>query len=133
VPSNEEFVAVLDTYRDLGGLARGQEVASMTVNRCGPNVRALASWILERQLLSFEWQRQIWIPLFQFNRDTMVPHRGLFEVLAALAHTFAPWEQATWFAQANGWLGKRIPASVLPLDYEAVADAARADVLLAAG
>jgi hypothetical protein len=133
LPSNGEFVALLNAYRDLGGLARGQEVASMTVNRCGFSVRALASWILERRLLSFEWQCQIWIPLFQFDRATMVPLTGLAEVLAALSQSFAMWEQAHWFTQANNWLGARTPASVLPVNHEAVAYAARADMLIAAG
>lgn len=129
-PSNGEFVKVLDAYRDLGGLARAQEVASMTVSRCGPDVRTLALWILEGHLLSFEWQSQIWIPLFQFDRATMALHEGLIEVCSVLARTFAPWEQAIWFAQPNQALGDRVPAQVLALDCEAVAMAARGDLLL---
>jgi hypothetical protein len=133
LPSNEDFVMLLDAYRDLGGLARAQEVASMTASRCGTTVRTLASWIVDRQGLSFEWQSQIWIPLFQFDRASMALSLGLTEVLAVLSHVFAPWEQALWFARPNDCLGDRIPAHVLVLDHEAVARAAHADQLVAAG
>jgi hypothetical protein len=105
----------------------------MTVSRCGPNVQTLACWIQNRHLLSFEWQSQIWIPLFQFDRATMALRQGLSEVLAMLSRTLEPWEQAIWFAQPNDWLGDRAPAHVLALDPAAVATAARAVQLVASG
>jgi hypothetical protein len=132
LPGNDDFVALLDSNRDFGGIARAHEVANMTVSRCGPDVKALAEWILDRQLLSFEWQSQIWIPLFQFDRSSMALHQGLGMILSMLTPAFAPWEQALWFTQANTTLGGRIPAHVLPLDHPAVLRAARENPHIAA-
>jgi hypothetical protein len=132
MPDNDEFVTLLDANRDFGGIARAQEVASMTMSRCGPDVKTLAAWILDRQLLSFEWQSQIWIPLFQFDRSSMALHPGLGMILSMLTPAYAPWEQALWFTQANAMLGDRIPAHVLPLDHPAVLRAARESPHIAA-
>jgi hypothetical protein len=131
LPSNGEFVTVLNACRDLGGLARAQEVASMAVSRRGANARALVCGSPDRELLSFEWQSQVWIPLFQFDRVTMVLHQGLKEILAVLSRSFGPWEQAMWFTQPNNWLDDKIPAHVLTLNHEAVARAAHANQFIA--
>ena len=126
-PSNGEFVKVMDACRESGGLARAQEVVSMAVSRCGPDVRTLALWILDRQLLSFEWQSQIWIPLFQFDRATMALHHGMDEVLLTLDCPYCPWQQAMWFSRPHSVLGGGIPAQVIALDCQAVQRAAQAD------
>ncbi len=52
----------------------------------GPSV--LARWIALRQVVSFEWQAQTWLPLFQFDRRDMSIH-------PELAH---------WFARPNSSL-----------------------------
>lgn len=132
-PTNGDFVNIMDACRDSGGVARAQEVVSMAASRCGPDVRTLALWILDRQLLSFEWQSQVWIPLFQFDRTTMFLHHGLVDVLTALERAHAPWQQAIWFSRPHGVLGGRIPAEVLALDCQAVQRAAQADLQTAHG
>ena len=123
---NQHFVNLLNAFRRSGGLARVPEVAAR-FHTYGNDVSPLAGWINQRQVISFEWQSQIWIPLFQFNRATMALHEGLIEVRSALAQAFAPWQQAVWFSQPNHALGDRVPAQVLVLDCEAVAMAARAN------
>jgi hypothetical protein len=132
LPSNGEFVMLLDAYRELGGLARAQEVTRMMASRGGPNGIGLNAMLRARDLLSFEWQSHIWIPLFQFDRSTMALLTGLTDVIVLLSSGLEPWEQALWFSQRNPWLGGQIPAQVLALDHEAVVRAACADELATA-
>lgn len=131
--TDRQFVAMLDSYRASGGLARSQEVAALFKRRCGSDLAALASWIIDKKVICFEWQSKMWLPLFQFNHLDMTPQPGLSRVLAELTSRYDAWELANWFAQSNAWLGERTPADMLGLDPSAVLNAARADRLVANG
>ncbi len=133
--TDEEFITLLDSYRGSGGLARSQEMFVMFGLHARSNVVTLAQWIGRRNVISFDWNSKIWLPLFQFNRSemTLQPQPGLGQVLAELGAVFDCWEIAHWFAQPNAWIADRTPADTLKRDVLAVLNAARADRFIAAG
>lgn len=69
--TDQKFVAMLDAYRCSGGLARAQEVVALFKHHRETDVVLLATWILSRKVICFEWQSKMWLPLFQFNRFDM--------------------------------------------------------------
>lgn len=125
--ANRQFIALLDGYRDSGGLARTHELLALAKRRGGPAAATLANWVAERDVISFEWQSQIWLPLFQFARPDLRPPPELARVLAELTPVCDPWELAAWFVQPNPWLANRTPLDALASDLPAVLDAARAE------
>ncbi|WP_157979274.1 hypothetical protein [Rhodoferax ferrireducens] len=131
--ANHQFVAMLGAYRCSGGLARAQEVLALFKRHCGSDLATLARWIVKGNVISFEWQSELWLPLFQFNRIDMTPQTGLAQVLAELNSVYDAWELADWFSQSNPWLADRTPAETLMLDATAVLHAARAERLIAVG
>lgn len=130
---DHEFVAMLGSYRCSGGLARAQEVLALLKRNCGSDLATLAKWIVKGKVISFEWQSELWLPLFQFNRIDMMPQPGLGHVLAELSAVYDPWELAHWFSQSNAWLADQTPAETLVSDPAAVLHAARADRFVMAG
>lgn len=133
--TDEEFITLLDSYRDSGGLARSQELFTTFGLGTRSNVATLAQWIGQRHVISFNWSSKTWLPLFQFNRSEMAlqPQPGLSQVLSELSAVFDCWEIAHWFAQPNSWIADRTPADTLKRDVCAVLLAARADRFIAAG
>lgn len=130
--ADDQFVAMLISYRSCGGLARAQEVLGLFKRHCGSDLATLARWIVKGKVIGFAWQSELWLPLFQFNRIDMTPQPGLGQVLAELTTVYDAWELASWFAQANAWLADQTPAETLILDPTAVLHAARADRFIAA-
>lgn len=126
-PTDHQFIATLDSYRDSGGLAPVQEVVALFKRCNGSDLTTLAGLIAGKKVICFGWESKVWLPLFQFNRVDMTPQMGLGQVLAQLTSVFNAWELATWFAQPNRWLGDRTPAAMLGLDLPAVLNASRAD------
>jgi hypothetical protein len=124
---NDQFISLLDAYRCSGGLARAQEVFVMFRNRSGPSVTELADWISDKQVICFDWQSTLWLPLFQFKQADMKPQAGLAQVLAELSPGHDAWELADWFTQTNPWLGYHTPVDKLASDLPAVLQAARAE------
>jgi hypothetical protein len=131
--TDQQFIVMLDAYRSSGGLARAQEVVALFKRRSGHDLATLASWIVNKNVICFEWQLKMWLPLFQFNRLSMAPQPGLSQVLAQLIPDHDGWALANWFAQPNAWLGNRTPAVMLGLDPAAVLNASRAARLIANG
>lgn len=122
-----QFIALLEAYRCSGGLARAQEVFAL-VQRCQPGkIVMLASWIVNRKVICFDWQSKMWLPLFQFDSFDMTPLPGLDQVLAELTPGYDTWELAKWFVEPNPWLAGQTPADTLVSDLPAVLHAARAD------
>lgn len=125
--SDSQFIALLEAYRPSGGLAPGQEVRAR-VQRCRPTqVVMLAHWIVHRQVICFDWQSRMWLPLFQFDNLDMTPQPGLDQVLAVLKLEHDAVEVAQWFVQPNPWLSGQTPADTLLSDLPAVLCAAGAD------
>ncbi|HZE92735.1 MAG TPA: hypothetical protein VE029_13655 [Rhizobacter sp.] len=130
---DNEFVAMLHGFRESGGLARGDEVADMLQRIAGHDVSHLARWIVTREVLSFQWHRELWVPLFQFNLSDMSLKDGPRRVSAELAPAFDAWNLSRWFVQPNAWLKDRSPLQVISSDASAVFQAARADRFVALG
>ena len=133
--ANEESrrAAMVQVYERSGGLARSDEVLFMLRRRTSQPLSTLARWIVDQRVVSFEWQAQRFLPMFQFDLADMAIQPGTAAVLAELAGTFDDWELAAWFAEPSAWLQGRIPVDVLESDMKAVAGAARADRFVARG
>lgn len=130
---DQQFVGMLDAFRDTGGLARTAEVLARLQSSHRHADEVLAQWIDQRRVICFEWQMRDWIPLFQFNRFTLAPHRQLQPVLMELNTAFDAWELGNWFATPNSWLAEQPPVAALMTDLPAVLHAARADRFIANG
>ena len=118
------FVSLLNAYRSSGGLARAKEVFSLVKTRSNLGVAVLANSIARRNVLSLQWQADVWMPLFQFERQGMTIKPTLEPVLAALNPFFTPWALAQWCAQPNRWLDGKSPADTLDADADRVLRAA---------
>ena len=124
--SDYRFVAMLDAYRNSGGLARCPELLALLKQRSVADVAILARWIVEREVICFEWQSQTWFPLFQFVRPEFVPDPRHFPILMELACIFDSAEVAYWFASPHPDLAESKPVDLLDSDMPAVLLAARA-------
>lgn len=130
---DNQFVDLLNAFRRSGGLARVPEVAARFQRQDMNDVSPLAGWINKREVISFEWQSKLWMPLFQFNFVGLTLRAGLSSVLAELVGIYDDWELASWFAQPNPWLADLTPADTLTVAAPQVLNAARADRFVAAG
>ena len=130
---DHQFVEMLNGYRHTDGLARAEELVAMVQSRAGCGVASVARWIVDRSLICFDWQGQLWIPLFQFEGPEMTlgPHLGA--VFEELRGVFDPWELARWFVLANRSLDGRSPVDVLRRRPGDVIAAARTDRFIVDG
>jgi hypothetical protein len=128
-----QFVVMLNAFRASGGLMRLQEAASNIKKYEVNDISPLAAWLFKRQILSFEWQSKLWIPMFQFNPAGVTLRAGLSAVLSELAAIYDDWEIANWFAEPNPWLAGCAPADVLAVAPTQVHHAARAARFVKAG
>lgn len=124
--SDHQFIAMLDAYRDSGGLAPVQEVAALFKRRGAQRLTSLASLIADNEVICFEWQSTLWLPLFQFNDVDMTRLPGLSPALATLSLALDPWQLANWFVQPHAWLGGATPSRMLRIDPSAVLKASHA-------
>jgi len=131
--SDRQFVAMLRSFRETGGLARGDEVAELLAQRATGDVSRLARWIVTREAIGFDWRGEVWVPLFQFELGSMVLRPEARQVAAELHAVFDAWALAEWFSTPNVWLGERTPADALLTDLPTVLEAARADRFALAG
>lgn len=131
--ADRQFVAMLDSYRGHGGLARVQELLALSRRVGGPDLTTLARWIVKRDVICFEWQAQSWFPWFQLNRSDLAPDPQLRAVFAELTPVYDQWELAHWFSRPNPWLENHSPVEMLACDLSAVLVAARADRFIANG
>ena len=134
---DRQFISMLNNYRGNGGLARADEVLQLGGYGAGLDVATLARWIVERDVISFEWREQTWLPLFQFDRPSMSIRRELKAVLNELQGVYDPWELAEWFARLNSSLEGCSPADVIHSEraghLSAVLQTARIDRFAAQG
>lgn len=117
---------MLDAYRRSGGIAHAEELSLRFSDRRSPCISSLARWIVEGKVVCFEWDKQLWLPWFQFTHDTLVPRREMTTIVQELAGALDQWNLALWFARPNAWLNGRSPANSITDDLPSVVDAARA-------
>ncbi len=118
---------MLQSFRRSGGLSRAHCVTNLLAGRRGQHVDTLATWIVQSEVVHFEWAQETWLPMFQFDRASMEPSISLSRVLRELSGVFDPWETAQWFARPSLAIEGRTPADALKSDPDAVLQAARCD------
>ena len=120
-------------YGRSGGLAAGDDVARRLRRRVDQPLSTVARWIVERRIVSFDWQSQILVPLFQFDLNDMSLRSEVAGVVNELNHVFDSWELAVWFAQPNAWIDGACPVDTIFHEPIEVLQAARADRFIALG
>ncbi|MDB5858913.1 MAG: hypothetical protein JWQ76_2602 [Ramlibacter sp.] len=131
--ASHEHLAMIHTYQRRGGLVTCDQAAMLLGRHRDQPISQLARWIVAREVVSFVWQSETLVPLFQFELADMTLRRGASEVVAELAGAFDDLELAAWLTRPNCWLGDAAPVAVLDTDQPAVLQAARADRYLARG
>lgn len=126
-PLDWQFVAMLDAYRDSGGLMRAPELADLWQGHGISGTDLLAQWIVKRKVISFEWKATTWLPMVQFHRTSMTLVSGFEEIQAELVAVYNDCDVARWFSLPNPRLGDRSPASALVSAAPEVLIAARAE------
>lgn len=125
--------AMVQVYERTGGLMRSEDVLFLLRRRSSQALSLLARWIVDQRVVTFEWQADRLVPMFQFDLADMSIRPEAAAVLADLAGIFDDWELASWFVEPNAWLQGRTPVDALLADTQAVLDAARADRFVARG
>ena len=126
-PIDAQFIDMLASFRGCGGLARTDEALAWLDGEVEQGLSKLARWIVQRQVVSFEWQAKTWFPLFQFDRRDMSIRPELAPILSELRGVFDAWEMASWFARPNSTLEGLSPADAFRNDPVSVLQAARTD------
>ena len=131
--ANEEYQyrEMERSFRDNGGIASADEVIAMLGRHTDQPISMLARWIVDREVLSFDWQARKVLPLFQFEMRALTLRPPVIDVIRELLPVLNDWELAFWFARPNGWLDGAAPVETIDLNARAVYDAARADRYLA--
>jgi hypothetical protein len=129
-PRSEQLLAAL---RQSGGVVTPDQLAALMRPHHDQPVSVIARWVKQRAILSVSWRGQTFIPLIQFNPDSMQPREDFVSVLRELADAFDDWELASWLAEPNAWLDGQTPARCLEADLGRVLHAARADRFIAKG
>lgn len=120
------FAAMCKAFRPSGGMARGEDLAhTMAAHRQG-DYASLARQIVDRDVLSFEWEASYWLPMFQFDLHDLSVRRDLLPLIWELQNDCDGWALATWFARAHADLGGQAPVELLDTELAAVLVAARA-------
>lgn len=132
-PSSRLFSALLSAYRDSGGTARADDVTRLLKAHGAHSSSTLAEQINSGELFGFDWRGRLWIPMFQFDPNTLSLRHSTALVLTELGDTFDGWARANWFAQPNCWLASRKPVDLLESDLAEVLNAARTDRFIAVG
>ncbi|HEV7575495.1 MAG TPA: antitoxin Xre/MbcA/ParS toxin-binding domain-containing protein [Caldimonas sp.] len=131
--TQSRMATMVQFYERAGGLLRSEEVLFLLRRRSSQALSMLARWIVDQRAVTFEWQADRLVPMFQFDLADMSIRPEAAAVLAELAGVFDDVELAGWFAEPNAWLNGRTPVDALEADARAVLDAARADRFVARG
>ena len=121
------FDAMESVYVREGGLATGDAVAELLRARSSQPISVLARWIVDRRIVSFNWQSRLLIPLFQFDMATMEPRQCVLDAVGELSPHLDDWDLASWFVEPNAWLDGRQPIDVVDDEPAELVQAARAD------
>lgn len=132
-PNARVLMPLLEAFSDIGGVVTGDAMAALLRDRTDQPISMLARWIVQREVISFPWQSNTMLPLFQFDLVLLHLRPGVPKVLAELREAFDDLELADWFARPNSWLQGRAPAQRFEQDLSAVIQAARADRFVALG
>ena len=132
-PADIVFVAMLPAFRATGGLATGDEVGERFARRQHDGLPKLARRVAAGELISFDWHHSLWLPMFQFDHETMELNERVRQIFCELSGAMTGWEITQWFATPHAALRNAMPVEMLNSQLEAVLDAARLDRFIAQG
>jgi hypothetical protein len=124
--SDAAFVALQEAYHGSGGLERGDALVQRLSVADPSGCFDLARRIIGGQVLSVQWQKDFWLPLFQFEPDRLVPREAPRLVLGELRGALDGWAIARWFVAPCEALGGETPLARLDSDLPAVLATAQA-------
>lgn len=127
------FDAMIGAYQTSGGTARADDFALLLEQKQKGNFVSVAKRIVSRDIFSFEWQNDFWIPMFQFNADDLSIRQEARRVVHELSYVLDNWTLSLWFTEPNAWLKGRRPVDMLERQFSEVLNAARADRFVATG
>jgi hypothetical protein len=120
-------------YEDAGGIARADHIGRLLADHGPGAFISMAQLLADGEVFGFKWDGSLWLPMFQFVPTDLRIKAAPRQIRAELGAEFDGWEVATWFVEANVWLGKRRPLDLLESHLAAVLQAARADRFVATG
>jgi hypothetical protein len=126
-PSERGFMAMRTAYRATGGLARSDDLDRLLQDCRLAQPVSLAGRLDSGEIFGFDWQRRLWVPMFQFDLRDLSIKRVPQHVRAALSGAFHGWTLAAWFTQRNPRLNLQRPIDLIDTDLPAVLEAARTD------
>lgn len=127
------FDAMIGAYQTSGGTSRADDFALLLEQKQKGNFVSVAKRIVSRDIFSFEWQNDFWIPMFQFNADDLSIRQEARRVVHELSYVLDNWTLSLWFTEPNAWLKGRRPVDMLERQFSEVLNAARADRFVATG
>lgn len=127
------FESMIAAFEASGGTARADDFALMLQKRQKGDFVSVAKRIVSRDIFSFEWQNDFWIPMFQFNPEDLCIKQEARRVVHELTAVLDNWTLALWFTEPNAWLKGRRPVEMIERHYSQVLGAARADRFVATG
>ena len=131
--NDRDFDVMIGVYKTCGGTARADDLALLLEERKTGNFVSVAKRIVSRDIFSFEWQNNFWVPMFQFNPKDMSVKQEVRRVVHELNVVLDNWTLAHWFTEPNTWLKGKRPVHMVDDHFSDVLGAARADRMVAAG
>lgn len=119
------FVALLEAFRATGGTMPGDFVCRLLQEHQIGNTISLAKLISTAQAFGFEWRRGFWVPMFQFDAESLALLPSVQRVRAELPAQWSGWAVASWFAKACPSLDGRNPVDVIDSDLDTLLEIAR--------
>ncbi len=116
---------LLRRYQAHGGLTTGDQLAFLLSDRVDQAISVVARWIVDHRVICFSPHGQLLLPMFQFERATLLPRPAVVMVLDELGHSLSDTDIAAWFGTPEASLGGQWPMHVLQRDAAAVQLAAR--------
>ncbi len=104
-----QFQPLVQGFRRSGGLCVEDELLQILRHKVSQPISVLARWIVDQRILSFTWRGHRWIPMFQFDEETMTPRPECEAIVRELRTVFDELELATWFVTPNASLGGAAP------------------------
>jgi len=127
------FVSMLPAFRATGGLATGDELGVKLDRLQHAGMSNLARKVAGGELICFDWHNSLWLPMFQFNPQTLEMDAMVHQIFCEISGIMDGWEITQWFARPHAALGGAMPVERLNGSVEALLNAARSDRLIARG
>jgi hypothetical protein len=122
-----QYREIMNGFRASGGVISADEAVTLLMRRTDQPISRLARWIVDREVISLEWQARTVLPRFQFDLPTMTPRTSVSTVFRELIPALTDWEICLWLVTPNAWLANTSPLDAIASDPAAVVDAARGE------